>query len=221
MTSHQICHTVRMCRQRRCKACLQVSASMIQSATSLPPVGIVDDLQQCSASDDGICPVDTMQTQAGLTERRFICLLEVRLQQQAIEEHVVVTKWHLQRMSSHSISFCDICPASYAIVILAIAMSFLQAFREPYTSSVLSSCCSSNRGAHAKVTFLMCMHHQQMCTLKNCMTRAHCACRCSKTDCSAVNTRRSSSQQRCHCCPTMHLYFNSVQHRCHKQPCIL
>ena len=125
---------------------------MIQSATSLPPVGIVDDLQQCSASADGICPVDTMQTQAGLTERRFICLLEVRLQQQAIEEHVVVTKWHLQRMSSHSIPFYDSCPVSYALVILVIAMSFLQAIQEPFASSVLS-----NRVAHAK-TYVLDVH---------------------------------------------------------------
>ncbi len=216
MGSHQICHTVHMCRQRRCTACLQVSASMVQSATSLLPVGTVDGLQHCSASPDGICPADIMQTQAGLIEQRFICLLEVGLQQQAKEEHVVMTSWHLQRMLSHSIPFCDICPVSYALVTLVIAMSFLQAFQEPYTSSVLS-----NRGAHAKLTFSMCMHHQQMRTMKNCMTRAHCACRCSKTSCSAVNTRRSSSQQRCHHCPTMHLYFNSAQHRCHKQPYIL
>ncbi len=80
---------------------------MIQSATSLPAVGIVDGLQQCSTSAAGICPADNMQTQAGLMERRFICLLEVGLQQRAIEEHVVVTQWHLQSMSSCSILFCN------------------------------------------------------------------------------------------------------------------
>lgn len=121
---------------------------MVQSATSLLPVGTVDGFQQCSASPDGICPADIMQTQAGLVERRFICLLEVGLQQQATEEHSVVTNRQLQRMSSHSIPSCDICPVSYAIVIVVIAMSFLQAFQEPHTSSVLS-----HRGAHAVFTF--------------------------------------------------------------------
>ncbi|KAL0022767.1 hypothetical protein WJX79_002551 [Trebouxia sp. C0005] len=71
-------HDAILLRQRRCTACLQVSASMVQSATSLLPVGTVDGFQQCSASPDGICPADIMQTQAGLVERRFICLLEVQ-----------------------------------------------------------------------------------------------------------------------------------------------
>jgi len=81
-----------MCRQRRCTACLQVSASMAQSATLFLPVATVDNFQQCSAYIDGICPADIMQTQAGLIERRFVCLLEVGLQQQATEEHVLVAK---------------------------------------------------------------------------------------------------------------------------------
>lgn len=55
----------------------------------------------------------------------------------------------LQRMLSRSIPFCDICPVSYALVILVIAMSFLQAFQEPFASSVLS-----NRVAHAKAYIL-------------------------------------------------------------------
>ncbi|DBB03198.1 TPA: hypothetical protein ACH3X1_000010 [Trebouxia sp. C0004] len=71
-------HDAILLRQRRCTACLQVSASMVQSATSPLSVGTVDDLQKCSASTDGICPADIVQTQAELTERRFVCLLEVQ-----------------------------------------------------------------------------------------------------------------------------------------------
>ncbi len=65
---------------------------MAQSATLFLPVATVDNFQQCSAYIDGICPADIMQTQAGLIERRFVCLLEVGLQQQATEEHVLVAK---------------------------------------------------------------------------------------------------------------------------------